>query len=186
MTEMLRRVLTDPASQFIAWMVALAYLLVFQIAAGDMTLGGASRLSSIQLVENWQSLLLRMRAPFQFEAVAFVETPFLAWLISPVNISIGIMLGLLTGFQIALTRMARQCAAACGISPATGLLAGLPGLLAGSACCAPILFILLGVQITASLITLMGLMIPAAFFLLAGGLALTLRTAARRCTEAQS
>lgn len=186
MTDMLRRVLTDPASQILAWMVALAYLLVFQIAAGDMTLGGASRLTSIQVVENWQSLVLRTRAPFQFEPVAFVETSFLVWLISPVNISIGIMLGLLTGFQIALTRIARQCAVACGISPATGIFAGLPGLLAGSACCAPILFILLGVQITASLITLMGLMIPAAFFLLTVGLALTLRTAARRCSEAQS
>jgi hypothetical protein len=64
------------------------------------------------------------------------------------------------------------------------VLAGLPGLLAGSACCAPILFVLLGVQVTASLVTFMGLMIPAAFVFLLAGMALTLRVAARRCGEA--
>ena len=88
--------------------------------------------------------------------------------------------------QIALVRIARRCAVACGLSPATGFLAGLPGLLAGSACCAPILLVLLGVQVTASLVTLIGLMIPAAFVLLLGGLALTLRVAARRCARAEA
>lgn len=160
------------------------YLAVFQIAVADLTIDGVSRPFSIFIVPNWEILLLRNRAPFQFEAVAILEAPYLVWLISPMNIAIGMALGLLTGFQIALVRIARRCAVACGLSPATGIFAGLPGLLAGSACCAPILFVLLGVQVTASLVTLMGLMIPAAFVFLLVGLALTLRVAARRCGEA--
>jgi hypothetical protein len=184
MADMLRRTLTDPASQAIAWAVALAYLLLFQLAVADLTLDGAARPALVLVVEGWHNLLLRARAPFQFEAVAVVEAPFLVWLVSPMNIAIGLALGLLTGFQIALVRIARRCAAACGLKPAAGALAAVPGLLAGSACCAPILFVLLGVQVTASLITLMGLLIPAAFLFLLLGLGLTLRFAARRCAEA--
>ncbi len=184
MTDMLRRVLTDPAGQALAWAVALVYLVVFQVAVGDLTIDGAARPVSTLVVANWEGLLFRTRAPFQFEALAVLEAPFLVWLVSPMNITIGMMLGLLTGLQIALVRIARRCAVACGLSPATGVLAGLPGLLAGSACCTPILLILLGVQATASLVTLMGLLIPAAVVFLLLGLVLTLRVAARRCAEA--
>jgi hypothetical protein len=184
MADMLRRTLTDPASQAIAWAVAVVYVLLFQIAVADLTIDGTVRPASIFVVESWQGLVLRTRAPFQFEAVAVLEAPFLVWLVSPVNIAIGLALGLLTGVQISLVRIARRCAVSCGLRPAAGVLAAVPGLLAGSACCAPILFVLLGVQVTASLITLMGLLVPAAFLFLLLGLALTLRFAARRCAEA--
>jgi hypothetical protein len=184
MAEMLRRVMTDPASQAIAWAVALVYVLLFQVAIADLTIDGAARPASMFVVGNWQDLVFRTRAPFQFEAVAIVEAPFVVWLVSPMNIAIGLALGLLTGVQIALVRIARHCAVSCGLKPATGVLAAVPGLLAGSACCAPILFVLLGVQVTASLITLMGLLVPAAFVFLLLGLARTLRFAARRCAEA--
>ena len=183
MSEILRRLLTEPASQALAWGIALVYLAVFQIAVADLTIDSISRPTSIFAAPNWESLLLRERAPFQFEAVAILETSYLVWLISPMNIALGLALGLLTGFQIALGHIARRCAVACGLSPATGILAGLPGLLAGSACCAPVLFVLLGVQVTAWLVTLMGLMIPAAFVFLLTGVVLTLRVAARRCGE---
>jgi hypothetical protein len=181
MADMLGRVLRDPASQTIAWAVALVYLVLFQIAVADLTIDGVARPASMFVVEAWKSLVLRAQAPFQFEAVAVIEAPFLVWLVSPMNMAIGLALGLLTGFQLALVRIARRCAVACGLRPAAGALAAVPGLLAGSACCAPILFLLLGVQVTASLITLMGLLIPAAFAFLVLGLALTLRFAARRC-----
>lgn len=183
---MLRRLLMDPASQALAWSVALVYLAVFQIAVGDLTIDGAARPASMLAITDWESLLFRTRAPFQFEAVAVLEAPFLVWLLSPMNLIIGTTLGLLTGLQIALVRIVRRCAVACGLSPATGLLAGLPGLLAGHACCAPTLLILLGVQMTTSLITLMGLLIPTAVVFLLLGLVLTLRVAARRCGEAHA
>jgi len=113
MTDMLRRVLRDPMSQALAWAVTLVYLIMFQIAVGDLTIDAAARPASMFVVANWESLILRTRAPFQFEAVAVLEAPFLVWLISPMNIAIGLTLGLLTGFQIALVRIARRCAAAC-------------------------------------------------------------------------
>ena len=183
MSEILRRLLADPTGQAIAWGIALVYLAVFQVAVGDLTIDGTTHAASAFVVANWDSLLFRERAPFQFEAIAIVEAPFLVWLFSPMNVAIGLLLGLLTGAQIALVRIARRCAVACGVSPLSGVLAGLPGLLAGSACCAPVLLILLGIQVTASLITLMSLLIPAAFVFLLLGVALTFRVAVRRCGE---
>ncbi len=186
MTEASRAVLREAAGQSLGWAVALVYLAIFLVAMGDLAIDAAMRTISGFAVTGWHELILRQRAPFQFEAVAVIEAPFLVWLVSPINLAIGAALGLLTGIQIALVRVARRCSAACGLSPATGVLAGLPGLLAGSACCAPILFVLLGLQVTTSVVTVMGLMIPAAFVLLAGGLLATLRVAAGRCAEAHA
>jgi hypothetical protein len=177
--------LIKPANQVLAWSIAAAYLMLFLVAVADLTIDGVWRPLSGFAASDWQNLVLRQRSPFQFETVAVVEAPWLVWLISPMNIAIGLTLGLLTGLQIALVRIAKDCAVACGLSPATGILAGLPGLLAGSACCAPLLFVLLGIQVTASMVTLMGLLVPVAFFLLGAGLVMTLRTAARRCREAR-
>lgn len=180
MREVLQR-LFEPRSQIVAWSIAAAYVVLFLIAVADLTIDGVYRPVSGFAASDWQALMFRRRAPFQFEAVAALEAPWLVLLISPLNIAIGLILGLLTGLQIALVQIARTCSLACGLSPATGILAGLPGLLAGSACCAPLLFVLLGIQVTASLVTLMGLLVPAAFVLLGAGLVMTLRVAAQRC-----
>ena len=184
MTELPVSLMREAAARRLAWGIALVYLAIFLIVIGDLTIDGVSRPFSAFAAAAWESLVLRQRSPFQFEALAVVEAPFLVWLVSPMNVAIGAALGLLTGVQVALVGVARRCSLACGMSPATGLLAGLPGLLAGSACCAPILFLLLGLQVTASVVTVMGLLIPVAFVLLALGLALTLRVAMRRCAEA--
>ena len=185
MREVLQR-LFEPKNLVLAWSIAAAYLILFLVVVADLTIDGVWRPVSGFGTSDWLNLVLRQRAPFQFEAVAVLEAPWLVWLVSPINIGIGLTLGLVTGLQIALVRIAKDCAVACGLSPATGILAGLPGLLAGSACCAPLLFVLLGVQVTASLVTLMGLLIPAAFVLLGVGLVITLRVAARRCSEART
>lgn len=178
------RVVRDRGAWLLALSVMLAYLLIYQLAVQDLTLDGAARPFGFFVVANWEGLMWRERAPFQFEPIAVAEAPHLVWLISPVNLAIGSAMGALTGMQIGLARVARRCSAVCGLSPATGVLAGLPGLLAGSACCAPVIFILLGVQVTASLISVMSLMIPIAFVLLAAGLVATTVVAARRCAAA--
>lgn len=185
MLEMARLLVRDPISHLILWTVALIYLVLFQIALGDLTLDArAARAPEAFLVPGWAEMIWRTRGPFHFEPIGMMQAPFVVWLISPLNVAIGAVLGALTGAQIALVRIARRCAVQCGLSPLTGLLAGLPGLLAGTACCAPLLFLLLGVQVTAGLLTLMGLMVPIAFVLLLAGMLFTLRYAARRCDNA--
>lgn len=186
MADILKRFVADPKAQLFAWGIALIYVLVFQFAIADLTIDGASRPFAFLTLPNWADVVFRQRVPFQFESVAIVEGPFFVWLLSPMNIAIGAALGLLTGAQVALVGIARKCAVSCGLRPVAGIVAGLPGLFAGSACCAPLLFVVLGIQLTASLITLIGLLIPVAFLLLIGGLVYTLRIAARHCAEAEA
>ncbi len=184
MSELIRRFRADRTSQLIALALTVVYLLLFQFATSELALHGRFQNLTFFALADWQAIMFEARVPFQFEPIAIVEGPFFTWLLSPLNIGIGVMLGGLTGTQIALTNVARKCSTSCGLNRATGLLAGLPGLLAGSACCAPIIFVLLGVQLTASIVTVMGLMVPIAFVLLAGGLLYTVRVGARRCGEA--
>lgn len=184
MASVLNRLLNDRSSLVLAGGIALAYFLVFQFSTSDLSINGTFRGASFFALPNWTEVVFRQRAPFQFESVAILETAFFTWLLSPMNLLIGAGLGFLTGAQIGLTNVARKCAVSCGLKPATGLLAGLPGLLAGSACCAPILFVILGLQLSAALVTLMALMVPIAFVLLAGGFVYTLIAASRRCSEA--
>ena len=131
MADILRRLILAPKSQATAWGVALIYLVVFMFATGELAFDGTWRQASAQFAPGWANLILRQRSPFQFETVAIISGPFITWLVSPVNIAFGAVLGLLTGAQIAVVGIARHCAVSCGLSPAAGLLAGLPGLLAG-------------------------------------------------------
>jgi hypothetical protein len=183
MPEVWRRLIDGRRNLLIVAAVTILYLIVFLLSVGDLALEAGLRSVSVNLVGDWRELILRQRVPFQFEAVAVVSLPGAIWLLSPANLAIGLILGGLTGLQIALIGVARQCARACGLHPASGLISGLPGLLAGSACCAPVLFVLLGFQVTAAAVTTMSLMIPAAFVLLLAGLYVTARIAAQRCSE---
>ena len=84
MRDILRRLLTDPASLAFAWGIALVYLAVFQFAVADLSIDGTLRPFSIVGLSNWQDVVFRQRVPFQFEAVAFLQGPYFVWLLSPV------------------------------------------------------------------------------------------------------
>lgn len=186
MLDMLRRVWSDRASQLVLWGIGAGYLLLFQLALGDLAVDGTVRPLSLTVADRWQDLVLRPKNAFQFEAVARLELPFVVWLLSPVNIAVGLALGLLVGLQIALVRITRHCAVRCGVSSLPAVLAAFPGLLAGGACCAPVLLVLLGITATASLISVLQLLLPIAFALLLAGALYTLNAAAKRCEKAEA
>lgn len=181
MRDVVRDLLRDPASWFTVLGVTLGYLILFQFALGDLAMSDRMRGVSGQIARTWPDLLFQQRGLLRFEPIAMLKGPFFTWTISPINIAIGVVLGGLIGGQIALARYARTCARACGLHPATGMLAGLPGLLAGGACCAPTLGLLLGLQMTSGLLTLSQWLIPIAFVLVAIGFGLTLRVVRERC-----
>ena len=181
MSDVWRRLAGDPRSRRTVALVTAFYLTAFLLSLGDLAIDGAVRPISATVAGGGAELMLRQRAPFQFEAVAVIGLPGAVLLLSPLNVATGLTLGLLTGVQIGLVGIARRCARACGLHPLSGLLSGLPGLFAGSACCAPILFLLLGLQVTTAVVTTISLIIPAAFVLLVAGLFVTARVAARRC-----
>lgn len=183
-SEVPRQLLEDSRARLILGATTLVYLLLYLVALGDLSFDGTLRAFDGWLVPGAGELWTRARVPFQFEAIGVVELPFAIWLVSPLNMLIGFALGALVGLQLALTRVALLCTRSCGIRPPVGLLAALPALLAGHACCAPALFILLSLQVTATMMTLISITIPLTFLLLAIGVGVTWRYAHRRCRAA--
>lgn len=84
-------------------------------------------------------------------------------------------LAALVGLKLALAWLAVCRPRACRARPAAGILATLPGLLAGSACCGPVAFIVLGLPISASAVEFFSTLVPAAFVLLMLALLFNLR-----------
>lgn len=182
-SEVPRQLLADPLARLALGVTTLVYLLLYLVALGDLSFDNTVRPFDAWLAPMADELWTRARVPFQFEAVAVVELPLATWLVSPLNMLVGFALGSLAGLQLALTRIAWRCARSCGLRPTAGLLAALPALLAGHACCVPALFVLLSLQVTATVIAVMSIMIPLALVLMAVGTAITWWYAHRRCKQ---
>lgn len=107
---------------------------------------------------------------FSFEPVALVEFGVGTYLFS-LNTVVGLAIAVLVGVNLAVTYLAWRQPNACGIgSSSSGLLAGVPALLSGAACCGPILLIAFGIQASSAVLTLFQWLIPAAVVLLLGSL----------------
>jgi len=146
--------------------VAIVYLLAFLISLRDLTLsGGAFSLTVVEL-----SAMFRRTGFLLFDAIAVLRTPWLTWVISPINTAIGVALSFLVGLNLALSWIAWRQPRTCSVSSATGTLGVLPALLAGGACCAPAVLLVLGIQATAALMSAVQWMLPLAFLLLLGSL----------------
>lgn len=149
--------------------IAFGYLAVFLFAVGDVSLRGGG--VSLTLVRDPLGLLFQRTGPLTFEAIALVELGPVRWLLSPVNTAVGGVLAALVGLNIALTYLAVVQPRACGIGASAGLFASLPALLSGTACCGPVLLVVLGIQASGLLIGLFGVLLPAGVVLLVGSLA---------------
>lgn len=135
------------------------YGMFYLYAIGDLNLLGPP-VWDAYLAELSVERIFSVRSTLMFEAVAVLEAGYLIWLVSPLNLLIA---GLLSGLFIAnvdgalaLRRQARACSVGRG-----GLLAGaLPALLAGGACCAPSLLLLLGIPALGALAAFLGWLVP--------------------------
>lgn len=121
------------------------FFLLYLYAIGDLDI---DRRATWQLMmadaspDHW----MQARAPFLFEAMALLEAGWLVWLISPVNLLIAGLLGGMMALNIHGIFSLRTIPQSCGIGGRyAGAGGAVPALLAGSACCAPSLLLLLGI-----------------------------------------
>ena len=159
----------------IAVLCAIAYWLAFLLAIQDLTLHSRTGPVLLTLADRMGDLMFQLRGPFHFEPIALLQLPFLTWTVAPLNAALGAALGTLVGLNLALAWLAVSRPRACRARPVAGVLAALPGLLAGSACCGPVLFVVLGLPISASVVGLFGVLVPAAAVLLLLALRFNLR-----------
>lgn len=150
--------------------IAAAYLLLFLVALQDISRGGRGVRF---LTAGWGRMFERTGA-FTFEPIAQLTLPGLTILFSPLNVLFGTLIAALAGINLTLTYMAFRQPAACSFNRSTGILAGFPALLAGSACCAPAIVLVLGLQMSSLMIGVFQILIPVSFALLLVALKLIL------------
>ncbi len=135
--------------QSIALAIGLVYGVFYLYAIGDVRVTGPPGWNAY-IAEVSLERALRARSTMMFEAVAVIEAGYLIWLISPVNL---LLAGLLSGLLAANVHGAlylRTQEQTCRTG--NGLIAGaLPALLAGGACCAPSLILMLSIPAVAVL-----------------------------------
>ncbi|WP_135825582.1 hypothetical protein [Halorussus ruber] len=153
--------------------VALAYLLAYLWFSDLLTFGGGVGGGEFGLTVA-RNPLGRLFQPansaLSFEPVALVEFGVGTYLLS-LNTAIGLGIALLVGLNLAVTYVAWRQPKACGIgSSSSGVLAGIPALLSGAACCGPIVLVIFGIQASSAVLTVFEWLIPAAVVLLVGSL----------------
>jgi hypothetical protein len=151
--------------------VTAGYLLVYLWAIGHLApgLGGYG----VTVVENPVANFLRPElGPLSFTPIAVVSLGPVTYLLS-FNTVLGFGLSTLVGLNLGLTYLAWTQPKACGIrQSSTGILASLPAVLSGTACCGPVVLIVLGIQASGVLLTAFQWLLPVAVLLLVGSLVL--------------
>lgn len=147
---------------------ASLYLLAYLVGLGHLGLGPSGL--ELSVVADPLSRVFRLRGPFQWEPVALVVAGPVELLVSPLNVLLGSLLGLLVGLNLAVSLVAYRGPAACRLGPGAGAAAGLPGILSGFACCGPTVLVVLGVQASATVLTVFQWLLPLTVLALVGTL----------------
>ena len=141
-------------------LTVLAYLLVYLYAIGNLTYQPGIGYGLFVVDDP----LARATEPgpgrFAYEPIAVVDLFTARFLFSPINTAIGLGLALLVGLNLGLSYLAVAQPKSCGLGASSGLLASVPAVLAGSACCAPVILLVLGITAGATLLAVIGWLLP--------------------------
>ena len=166
-----RLTLGRPDGAAVAATTGVAYLLAYLYALGDLIVRPGVG-TGVVVARDPLATALRRVGPATFEAVALVDFHHVRLLFSPGNALVGGTLAALVGANLALTYLAVRQPRACGLGPTAGLAAAVPALLSGTACCGPVVLLLLGVQASGLLLTAFAWLVPVGGGLLVGTLVL--------------
>jgi hypothetical protein len=162
-------VLRRYGSLAVAVLLASGYLVTFLWALGDLALRPDAA-ATLVVVDNPLVRMFERTGPASFEAVALLDTGVVRLLVSPLDIAMGVVIAGLVGLNVGLTYLAVVQPAACGIGAGSGLLASVPALLSGTACCGPVVLIALGIQASGLLVSLFAWLLPLGVALLLASL----------------
>jgi hypothetical protein len=149
--------------------VTLAYLATYLVVMNEFTIDRSVGYSTLVVDEPFVRMFEPGPGPFQYEPIGVFDLWVGTWVFSPLNTALGLGLSVLVGLNLALSYLAVTQPRSCGITAGSGLVASVPALFAGSACCGPVIFLVLGIQAS-------GLMLTAVQWLLPAGIALLLVT----------
>ncbi len=148
----------------------LAYFIIYLAAIRNLIvsapMGEEKSFFEFILLPTWQDLLFRERAPFLFEPIGAFYIGNIRLFLSVPNILLATLLGLLVAFNLALSYYSLRLLQLRGVRGFTSLLSTIPAILSGMACCTPTIILLIGLQVTATIITVWSFFIPLSILLL--------------------
>lgn len=148
----------------------LGYLFLYLYTVGDLAFTGRGGVS-IFVVDDLSRAFTSLGF-FRYEPIALIEAGPITYLFSPLNALLALTLAGLVGVNLALTYLGWVQPKACGLESSSGVLAGIPALLSGAACCGPTVLLIFGIQASGVLITTFQYLVPVAVLLLIGSLLL--------------
>lgn len=160
---------TDARAVFVV--TSVGYLLAYLYGIGHLAPGSGG--FEFMVVPDAASRFFQPAlGTFSFEPIAIISAGPITYLFS-LNTVIGLVLAVLVGLNLAVSYLVWRQPKACGIgSRSAGAFASIPALLSGTACCGPVLLIVLGVQASGVLLTAFEFLLPIATVLLVGSLLL--------------
>lgn len=170
----LRRALGRRDGRAVAALALVGYPLVYWVAIGHLSLspfGGAGGVETF-VVSDPLARMVEARSPFSYEPVARVVAGPVVWLVSPLNVALGVLLGGLVAANAAVGVVSWRAPQVCRAGAKTGPLAGVLALLGGATCCGPAIFLLVGLQATGALVGAFSVLVPVSVLLLVGTLLL--------------
>lgn len=150
----------------------VGYLLVYLFTVGDLAYVGGPPGDVIVRTVDDPFRAFASTGFFRFGAVAVISAAGLTYLLSPLNAIIALLLAALVGANLSLTYLGLVQPRACGLEASTGVLASVPALLSGAACCGPTILLVIGVQASATVIAGFQVLVPFAVAMLVGSLLL--------------
>ncbi len=158
-----------PAGIGISIAVAVGYLVGYLWAIDLLSIRPGLGVSWM-LIDDPLSRLFDRTGPINFEPIALLDLWVLRVLVAPIDLAVGGALAVLAGLNLGLAYLAIVQPKACGIGAGSGLAAAVPALLSGSACCAPVIAIVLGIQLSGTLLTVLPWLLPIGAVLLLASL----------------
>ncbi|MHA1480208.1 MAG: hypothetical protein ACTSQZ_02135 [Candidatus Thorarchaeota archaeon] len=152
MQEMLKKsiihiqiAMSSKRSRLIAAAVSFLYLAFYLAITGILTMNFEISSFDLFVSENWMTLILRERAPFNWEPIGFLSLGILDIYLAIPNIIFGFIVGIFVGINIAISAYTYKTRTMCKINPSSSVLTAVPALLTGVACCGPTFLLSLGV-----------------------------------------
>lgn len=151
-----------------AVVAAAAYLVVYLVGMGHLGTGPWD--FALSVVSDPLARMVEPTSPFQWEPVALLVAGPVELLVSPLNLALGSALAVLVGINLGVSVVAYRGPSACRLGSGAGVAAGLPGLLSGFACCGPTVLLVVGLQASATILTVFQWLVPLAVVGLLGTL----------------
>lgn len=134
-----------------AAIIAIFYFFIFLFSLGNLLIAEAGKkltyeeTPSIQILPDWPEKMFKEIRPFNYEAIgAIYLTSQFAFLISPMNMLLALVLSVLVGLNVLAVVFGYEQPKLCNYKGHTGILLSLSSLLTGFSCCVPTFLLLLG------------------------------------------